>query len=268
MVDVGSGAVRIDLDRAELGQVWHRSGLPVLPAVLAARVRMAALADDTTGAVIPRLQARGLLGPRGELHPALRQMLGVLSGARFELDLRFVDGAGVPVGAVAAVRANTLVLAVSSAHRISLRLPAGHWTEDMAGGALAGLLPEVPPASGTAVSLPVEDVVDAVLAALEKGGSSTAAELVEGLARRGVDRVDARMFSLLTYEGRVRLAKFGLTVRDRAGVRRRAQRVVRVTDSERGRAVVHSRGGFLIATPADEQALTRALAELCELARG
>jgi hypothetical protein len=253
--------VRIELDRAELGLVWRRSGLPALPDVLDVRQGGAQPGDGT----VDRLGARGLVGPRGELNPDLRQVLGVLTGAPSELDLRVAGG---PVmRAVATVRAGVVAIGMVRGDRITLRRLPGKWVDEAAGAALVGLLPRVPPANGTSVSLPQDDVVDLILAAMAQG-RSTDERVTEGLVARGVDPVDARMFASLTSDRRVRYAVFGLTVRDNRGVRRRAARSMRTVDTERGRAMLVARDGFLTASPVDDSGLTSALVDLHEPALG
>jgi hypothetical protein len=260
---MGAHAVRIELDRAELGLVWERSGLSGLPEMLAVRLRSPRPGDGTAD----RLCSRGLLGPRGELNPDLRHVLGVLSDAPAEYDLRIADGPGFVVRAVSTVRAGVVAMALVVGERVTLRRLPGKWIDEAAGAALVGLLPRVPPATGTSVSLPGDDVVDLMLVAMSQGRDMDE-RMIEGLVMRGVDPVDARMFAALTSERRIRFAVFGLTTRDAKGVRRRSERSLRVVDTQRGRATMVSRDGFLTATPVDDRELTRALAELREPALG
>ncbi len=156
-----------------------------------------------------------------------------------------------------------MVIGVLSGDRVVLRRLPGSWADDAAGAALVGLLPRERPANGTSVSLPVTEVDRAIVAALDEGHELDAG-LVKGLTDRGVAPVDALMFAGLTSRKRLRTALFGITVRDRQGVRHRSTNTVRVIDTERGRAILSARGDYLVATPADDRTLTRALAELRE----
>ena len=258
---MGAHAVRIELDRAELDLVWRRSGVAALPEVLSVRQRAAVPGDGT----VNRLAARGLVGPRGELNPDLRHVLGVLADAPVEYHLRVAGG---PVlRAVATVKAGVVAIGMITGDRITLRRLPGKWIDEAAGAALVGLLPRVPPAPGTSVSLPSVDVVDLQLVAMAQGHSMDD-RVIEGLIQRGVDPVDARMFASLASERRVRFGIFGLTVRDARGVRRPVDHSIRAVDTERGRAMLLSKSGFLTAAPVDDRELTKALAELREPALG
>ncbi|HEX3787523.1 MAG TPA: ESX secretion-associated protein EspG [Pseudonocardiaceae bacterium] len=268
MADTGLSAVRIELDRAELGFVWQRSSLPTLPAALSALTVRDHGWPAATGPA-GRLRSRGLLGPRGELNPELRQVLGVLTSSPFELELRHTDGHCHGVRAAATVRGGVVVIGMVSGDRVVLRRLPGTWAEDATGAALVGLLPRTRPANGVAVSLPAAEVDRAMLASMERG-QDVDEGLVEGLTARGVAPVDAAMFAGLTSSKRLRSAMFGVTVRDRHGVRHRSNRTFTVLDTDRGRALTCTHGDYLMATPADDRTLTKALAELraSELARG
>ncbi|HKN97508.1 MAG TPA: ESX secretion-associated protein EspG, partial [Pseudonocardiaceae bacterium] len=117
---------------------------------------------------------------------------------------------------------------------------------------------------GTPISLPIAAVDAAVTATLEPRPVPADPDdlLVAGLVRRGVAAADARLYTALVGGKRLRHTEFGITCRDRAGVRRRCAGTVQVVDTRLGRAVRHTRGAYLIAAPADGPTVVRALTEL------
>jgi len=111
------------------------------------------------------------------------------------------------------------------------------------------------------VSLPVAEVDAAITRSMELGQDSDDG-VIGDLTARGMSGADARLFVSLVGSKRVRFAEFGVTVRDRHGVRHRGSRTVQAVDMRRGRAVLYTRGDYLVATPADEQTLVRVLGQL------
>lgn len=188
-----------------------------------------------------------------------------------EVDLKFPTDRGVVVRAAVAIRDTVAFLAVvTNGHVRFSRVPA-----ETALTTLVDVLPSRPLARGTLVTLPTVEVHGAVLAAMARGmyggidntgdtdldhDAVVAAELV----RRGVAVADARLFVRLASAHRLRAAEFGVTRRDRALVRRRCPRVVRVIDTRAGRAVTHERGDYTLAAPGDGPTVVRALTELCD----
>jgi hypothetical protein len=73
---------------------------------------------------------------------------------------------------------------------------------------------------------------------------------------------DAQLFVALVGSKRLRFAEFGVTVRDRDGVRHRGSRTVQAIDMRRGRAALYTRGDYLVASPADQNTLARLVGRL------
>jgi ESX secretion-associated protein EspG len=243
--------VLIEMNCAELGIAWRAMDLGVPPPLFTVRERRP-VADEI---VTARLRNLGLIDPRGLARPDLQRAMAALAHAPVEIDLR---SAGLRAAVAVLDDAAYLAVVVRGRVRIS-RVPAG-----AALAALVGLLPAVPPARGTAVSLPTADV-DAVLTATLEPGAAPAdptGALVAGLTARGIAEPDARLFATLAGGTSARLTEFGVTCRDRAGGRHRRAGTVVVVDTGHGRAVRYPRGTYLVAAPADTSTVIRALAAL------
>lgn len=212
-----------------------------------------------------RLVAQGLIDPRGFVRPDLHQAMTAFALSGVEIDLRFAAGRGVLIRGAVVVHDGVAFLAVvTNGHIRFSRVPA-----EAALPALVGVVPPRPPARGTLVTLPLREVDDAVLNVLERGTADgplpevVADETyVATLVRRGVALTDAQLFARLAGGRRLRAAEFGVTVKDRAGHRRRCPRDVLVVDTPGGRTVVHTRGDYVTAAPADDSMIIRVLAEL------
>lgn len=239
----------IELSCTELGAAWELADLGSLPSVF-----------GTPGVGSPdpaRLRAQGLINADGGVHPELHRAMLALAHARTEVDLRFT-AYRTPVRALAAVVGGVAFLAVVTGDHVRFsRVPAG-----AALPALVAVLPATPPARGTPVSLPVAEV-DAALtrcwepeAARQDPDRVCATELV----RRGVAAADAELFTALAGGNRTLTAEFGVLHRERT-VLRRCPGPVQVIDRRPGRAVVWTRGDYLVAEPADAAAVVRALTD-------
>lgn len=185
-----------------------------------------------------------------------------------EVDMTLSAGRGAVVRAAVAVHDSAAFLAVVTNGHVRLRrVPA-----ETALTTLVDVLPSRPLARGTLVTLPTVEVHGAVLVAMERGmhgdigdtGVDHDAVVAAELVRRGVAVADARLFVRLASAHRLRAAEFGVTRRDRALVRRRCPRVVRVIDTRAGRGVTHERGDYTLAAPGDGPTVVRALTELCD----
>lgn len=245
--------MRIELGCAELGVAWQAAALPAPPAMFTVRGRNR-MSEEVS---LARLRLLGLIDPRGALSADLRQVMTVFAHARTEVDLRFAAGRGAEVRAAVTVDDGVAVLAViTNGHVRFSRVP-----EEAALPALVTVLPPTEPARGTLVSLPVAEVDAAITTSMERGLDSDDG-VVGGLTARGVSGADARLFVSLVGSKRLRFAEFGLTVRDRSGGRHRCSRTVQVVDMRRGRAVLYTRGAYLVAAPADRDTVVSALGEL------
>lgn len=243
----------IELGCTELGIAWRAAKLPALPPVFTVRDRDRA--HDAVGWT--RLAALGLLDPRGELLPDLLRAMTAFTQSPVEMDLRFVAGRAAEVRAAVATADGVAFLAVVTGGHVRFsRVPV-----EAAVSALVRVLPAEQPARGTLVSLPVADVDAAITRSMEIGSDADDG-VVKGLAARGVARTDARLFVSLVGSKRLRFAEFGITFRDRGGARRRCGRTVQVVDMRRGRAVLHTRGEYLVAAPADATTIARVLTEV------
>jgi hypothetical protein len=245
--------VLIELGCTELGIAWSAARLPAPPALFTVRDR-----DRQSDEVAwTRLAAQGLIDPRGALSADLQQAMTAFAQSPVEVDLRFAAGRGAEVRAAVAATDDTAFLAVVTGGHVRFsRVPA-----EAAVAALVGVLPPEQPARGTLVSLPVAEVDTAITRSMEHGVDADEG-VVSGLAARGVARTDARLFVSLVGSKRLRFAEFGLTFRDRTGARRRCGRTVQVVDMRRGRAVLHTRGDYLVAAPADGGTVVRVLTAL------
>ena len=204
-----------------------------------------------------RLAALGLIDARGELSAGLLAAMTAFAQSAVEVDLRFVAGATAEVRAAVATTDDVAFLAVVTGGYVRLRrVPA-----EAAVAELVRVLPAEEPARGTLVSLPVAEVDAAITRSMEIGSDADDG-VVSGLAARGVARTDARLFVSLVGSKRLRFAEFGITFRDRNGTRRRCGRTVQVVDMRRGRAVLHTRGEYLVAAPADGTTIARVLTEV------
>ncbi|HVV22340.1 MAG TPA: ESX secretion-associated protein EspG [Pseudonocardiaceae bacterium] len=243
----------IELGCTELGIAWRAADLPALPALFTVRDRDRQ-ADENAWT---RLAALGLIDPRGALSSDLHQAMTAFAQSPVEVDLRFATGSGTEVRAAVATADDTAFLAVVTGGHVRFsRVPA-----EAAVTALVRVLPPEQPAAGTLVSLPVAEVDTAITGSMERGVDADEG-VIDGLAARGVARTDARLFVSLVGSKRLRFAEFGVTFRDRAGARRRSGRTVQVVDMRRGRAVLHTRGDYLVAAPADGDTVVRVLTEL------
>jgi hypothetical protein len=245
--------VLIELGCADLAVAWQASGLSAPPPLFTVRDR-----DRRTDEVAwTRLAAMGLLDASGTLSADLRQAMTAFAQSAVELDLRFVTGRTTEVRAAIATTDHLGYLAVVAGGHVRFsRVPA-----EAAVAALVRVLPSERPAWGTRISLPVAEVDAAITRSMENGEAADDG-IVRGLAARGVARTDARLFVSLAGSKRLRFAEFGITFRDRTGARRRCGRTVQVVDMRRGRAVLHTRGDYLMAVPADGTTVVRILTEV------
>lgn len=243
----------IELGCAELGVAWQVANLPAPPAIFAVRAGVDH-ADDTS---LIRLGALGLIDADGCVTPELHRSMTAFAHADVEVDLRFAAGRGAEVRAAVTTHHGAAVLAVvTSGHVRFSRVPA-----EAALPALVHVLPPVEPARGTLVSLPVAEVDAAITRSMERGQDADDG-VIGDLTARGMSGADARLFVSLVGSKRLRFAEFGVTVRDRDGVRHRGSRTVQAIDMRRGRAVLYTRGDYLVAAPADEHTLVRVLGQL------
>lgn len=243
----------IELDCVELGVAWQVARLPAPPAIFAARGGPGH-PDDAT---LTRLGALGLIDADGCVTPELHRSMTAFAHAVVEVDLRFAAGRGAEVRAAVTTHRGAAVLAVvTKGHVRFSRVPA-----EAALPALVHVLPPVEPARGTLVSLPVAEVDAAITRSMELGQDSDDG-VVGDLTARGMSGADARLFVSLVGSKRLRFAEFGVTVRDSDGVRHRGCNTVQAIDMRSGRAVLYTRGDYLVATPADEGTLVRVLGQL------
>jgi hypothetical protein len=253
--------VLVELGCAELGVAWQLAGLPTPPpALFTARER-----DRVASAAVPgRLRALGIIDPRGAITADLNRAITAFAYAPVEVDLRFATTPGVEVrAAVSRYEGRAFLAVVTGDHVRFSGLPAAAGL-----AALVSVLPQMDPARGTQISLPIAEVDAAITTAMESGAPSTGPDaddqLVRGLVARGVSRPDARLFVSLVGGRRLRSAEFGVTVRDRTGHRHRGRRTIQAVDTRRGRAVRYTRGGYLVAAPADRDTFVRILAEAAD----
>jgi EspG family len=259
--------VLIELGSADLGVARQVAKLPELPAALTVRGRDRARNTAEVQRCFARLRARGLMDPRGVLSADLHRAIDAFANAAFEIDLRVVGGRCPEVRAVLTGDDRTAMLAVVTGGHVRFsRVPA-----EAGLPALIGVLPPVDAARGLPVSLPLAIVDEAITTAMDQGRSGDDG-VATALAARGVAADDAALFTDLVPARRIRTAEFGVTVRDRAGVRRRSGRTVHTVDTRRGRAVRHTRGDYLVVEPASPETIARVLAEhrdteLCRVER-
>jgi hypothetical protein len=245
--------VLIELGCAELAVAWQVAKLPAPPAIFAVRG-----GDRRAGDIsLTRLGALGLLDADGAVTPDLHQSMSLFAHAPVAVDLRFAAGHGAEVRAAVATHERVAVLAVvTNGHVRFSQLPA-----DAALPALVNVLPPVEPARGTPVSLPVAEVDAAIIRSMERGQDSDDG-VVGDLTARGMSGADAKLFVSLVGSKRLRFAEFGVTVRDRDGLRHRGNRTVQAIDMRRGRAALYTRGDYLVASPADQNTLARLVGQL------
>jgi ESAT-6 protein secretion system EspG family protein len=245
--------VLIELGCAELGVAWQVAKLPAPPAIFAARGPDRP-ADDMS---LTRLGALGLVDAAGAVTPDLHSSMSAFAHATVEVDLRFAAGRGAEVRAAVTTHDGVAILAVVTGGHVRFsRVPA-----DAALPALVNVLPPAEPARGTLVSLPVAEVDAAITRSMELGQDSDDG-VVGDLTARGMSGADAQLFVSLVGCKRLRFAEFGVTVRDRLGARHRGSRTVQAVDMRRGRAVLYTRGDYLVAAPADEHTLVQVLGKL------
>jgi hypothetical protein len=259
--------VLIELGCTELGVAWQAADLGSLPVLFTVRRRLA-VAGDRGELARARLVSLGLIDPRGVVRGDLHRAMAAFAQSPVEADLRFAGGPGV--GSRAGIRAAVAVLdevaflaVVTNGHVRFSRVPA-----EVALTVLVQVLPSAAPARGTLISLPIAEVDAAITRSMEYvlAGRADVPDrdemLVDTLTARGVADQDAVLFGSLVGGKRLRFAEFGITSRDRAGVRRRCARTVQVVDTRVGRAVLHTKGDYLMAAPADQSTVVRALTEL------
>lgn len=254
----------IELGCVELSVAWQVAKLPVPPAIFAVRGDQGDGVAHSDDLVLTRLGALGLIDPQGAVTPELLRAMTAFAHSPVEIDLRFAAGRGAEVRAAVTTHEGTAFLAVvTNGHVRFSRVPA-----EAALPALVHVLPPTGPARGTPVSLPVAEVDASITRSMELGRDSDDG-VVGDLTARGMSGADARLFVSLVGCKRLRFAEFGVTVRDRLGVRHRGSATVQAIDMRRGRAVLYTRGDFLVAAPADEHTLAGAVGRLrdAELAR-
>jgi hypothetical protein len=254
--------VLIELGCTELGVACQVAHLPVPPPLFTVRGGQRMSAERAR----QRLVALGLIDPLGAISTGLHQAMCAFAQSPVEVDLRFTGSRGATVGAAVATLDGVAFLAVvTNGHVRFSRVPA-----EAAVAALVHVLPREAPARGAMITLPVADVDAAVTRSMEHLLDGTAGKchpdadtsLIACLAGRGVAGADARLFASLTGGKRLRFAEFGVTCRDRTGARHRSGRTVQVVDTRRGRAVLHTRGDYLVAAPADAARVVGVLTEL------
>jgi hypothetical protein len=256
--------VLIELGCTELGVAWQAADLGALPPLFTVRSQRARGGDLARD----RLVTLGLIDPRGVVRGDLHQAMAAFAQSPVEADLRFAVGRGV--GSRAGLKAAVAILdevaflaVVTNGHVRFSRVPA-----DAGLAGLVNVLPAEKPARGTLISLPMAEVDAAVTRSMEYvlAGRVDIPDhdeiLVDSLTGRGVADQDARLFASLVGGKRLRFAEFGITSRDRTGVRRRCTRTVQVVDMRVGRAVLHTKGDYFVAAPADQATIVRALTEL------
>lgn len=250
----------IELGCPELSVAWHCADLPGPPPLFTVRAGQECHVDQSR----QRLLAMGLIDPRGALSADLHQAMATFAQSPVTLDLRFTGSrSGSVAAAVATLDGVAFLAVVTNGHVRFSRVPA-----EAALPVLVHVLPAEAPARGTPVTLPAADVDAAVTRSLERVTASPTGTLgsndclIAGLTRRGVARTDARLFVSLTGGKRLRTAEFGIACRDRSGALHRSSRTVRVLDVRRGRAVLHTKGDYVTAAPADSATVVRVLTEL------
>jgi hypothetical protein len=203
-----------------------------------------------------RLRARGMIDRRGGLDDDLYGALALFTQAPVELDLRFAHGVGREIRACVAARGGYAVRAVfDDAVRVDT-LPA-----DQVTAALVGVLPDLPPARGTVVSVPTAEL-DAAVRDVAERGDDTDPAFTAALQARGLRSDDARNLVSLLGGDRTGYGKIGVAVRDTAGRRHRSPRVVQVIDTHRGRSALYTRAAYTVASPADFGVVMRVVDEL------
>lgn len=250
----------IELGCPELSVAWQCAALPALPPLFTVRAGQERAVDQSR----QRLLARGLLDRQGVLSPDLRQAMATFAQAPMTMDLRSTASRGTGVtAAVAALDGVAFLAVVTGGHVRFSRIPA-----EAALPGLVHVLPAEAPARGTLVTLPTADVDAAVTGSMQRamtrpvGILDSGDCLIAGLTRRGVARTDARLFVSLVGGKRLRTSEFGISFRDRSGALHRSSRTMRVLDVRRGRAVLHAKGDYLVAAPADSATVLRVLTEL------
>jgi len=249
----------VELDYAELGVAWQRSRLPALPVIFTWR-NHATVPDDPQQALDEaedRLRSRGMIDRRGGLDDDLYGALALFTHAPVELDLRFAPGVGREIRTCVAARGGYAVRAVldNDAVRVDT-VPA-----DQVTAALVGVLPDLPPARGTVVSVPTAELDAAVRDVAERGDDSDPA-FTAALQARGLRSDDARNLVALLGGDRTGFGKIGVAVRDSSGRRHRGTRIVQVIDTHRGRSALYTRAAYTVASPADFGVVVRVVDEL------
>jgi hypothetical protein len=259
--------VLIELGCTELGVAWRAADLGALPPLFTVRSQHTRAGD----LVRDRMVTLGLIDPRGVVRGDLHQAMAAFALSPVEADLRFAVGRGVGrVGGQAGSKAAVAILdevaflaVVTNGHVRFSRVPA-----DAGLAVLVNVLPAEKPARGTLISLPMAEVDATVTRSMEYvlAGRADVPDcdeiLVDSLTDRGVAHEDARLFAALVGGKRLRFAEFGITSRDRTGVRRRCARTVQVVDTRVGRAVLYTKGEYFVAAPADQTTVVLALTEL------
>lgn len=210
------------------------------------------------GQVLAALRARGLVdgdGPTDRVVDAMR----LLRSFSWSVDLRLVTehlthvigAASGDHGVLCAREGEEFYLASMPDYAVVPNLVA------MAG--------EVPAGSCDTINVRAS-VLDSALIAAQGSQHLFADELI----RRGEPGADARLLARLWASGGW-CGQFGVTVTDRAGVRRRASRVVGFFDTAEGRYLQLRRNGYsgpiCVVTPADNRKLLANVEELLREAR-
>ncbi|HEX5405005.1 MAG TPA: ESX secretion-associated protein EspG [Pseudonocardiaceae bacterium] len=258
----------IELGCTELGVAWQAVDLGALPSLFTVRGQRGQGGRLTGKLARDRLVTLGFIDPRGIVRGDLHQAMAVFASAPVEVDLRFAAGRGVggrgrSRAAVAFADDVAFLAVVTNGHVRFSRVPA-----DAGLAALVNVLPQAKPARGTLISLPIAEVDAAMTRSMEYvlAGRADIPDqdeiLVNSLTGRGVADQDARLFASLVGGKRLRFTEFGITSRDRHGVRRRCAHTVQVVDMRVGRAVLHTTGDYFVAAPADGATVVAALTEL------
>lgn len=204
------------------------------------------------------LRARGLADGR-RLAPELEDVLHLIARPAAELNARLdlPDGKRTVVGCARGEHA-----AVAELGALGMRIWAARGTALPT--AVAGVIPERPMGSGTAVSVPAELLPD------HQG--LTGIELERTLLGGGARPDDARHFRAMMQGPKLGGGKFGAARRDRQGVRHVAEFVVTYYDTSRGGYTIEQKRGvdrsrWYTVAPAARPQLAQRLAHLLDSIR-
>lgn len=231
---------------AQLGVLWQRLELGVPPVIWNHGARLHRPADPAAERrdAEAELRRSGVLDEALIPDPALAAALRRVERAPLLIDLRFIAAGSDEVRALVVVDGSALVRAVLADGVFRIETLDG--ADPVA--ALLVTLPDVHPAPGRKVTVPVDTVDRGIAAALGRNNDSDPA-IYDEWVLLGLPKRDAQALLALVCGRRIVHGQIGVTRRRRGLDPIRYGEIVQVVDTRAGRAAMWHRGADLHAAP-------------------